>query len=96
MTDSTENSGNTPEEPRDTTPIKPDNAPDHNAAPGVQATPPYTQPAAYPTDAFGRPIPGPDGSTPIYNPTPAQQQAYASANANGYAPPPPADRKSGG
>jgi len=52
-------------------------------AQATQPTHPYTQPApAYPTDAFGRPIPGPDGSTPIYAPTPAQQQAYA--NANGY------------
>jgi len=52
----------------------------------AQPTHPYTQApaqaAAYPTDAFGRPIPGPDGSTPIYAPTAAQQQAYA--NANGY------------
>jgi len=54
----------------------------HQAA--AQPAHPYTQApaAAYPTDAFGRPIPGPDGSTPIYAPTPAQQQAYA--NANGY------------
>ncbi|TFC62697.1 S1C family serine protease [Cryobacterium sp. TMB1-7] len=52
-------------------------------AQAAQPTHPYTQaPPAYPTDAFGRPIPGPDGSTPIYAPTPAQQQAYA--NANGY------------
>ncbi|WP_120337717.1 S1C family serine protease [Cryobacterium soli] len=51
----------------------------------TQPTQPYGQPAAYPaypTDAFGRPIPGPDGSTPIYAPTPAQQQAYA--NGAGY------------
>jgi len=57
----------------------------------AQPTHPYTQapaqPAAYPTDAFGRPIPGPDGSTPIYAPTAAQQQAYA--NANGYPAQPP-------
>ncbi|MBX0300113.1 trypsin-like peptidase domain-containing protein [Cryobacterium sp. 1639] len=46
------------------------------------------QQQAYATDAFGRPIPGPDGRTPIYAPTPAQQQAYANANANGYAPQP--------
>jgi putative serine protease PepD len=66
------------------------------AAHHAPQTHPYTQQApAYPTDAFGRPIPGPDGSTPIYAPTPAQQQAYA--NANGYpaqpsvAPKPPKD-----
>ncbi|TFB97459.1 PDZ domain-containing protein [Cryobacterium adonitolivorans] len=61
-------------------------APAPTAAEHQQPVHPYThapaQAAAYPTDAFGRPIPGPDGSTPIYAPTPAQQQAYA--NANGY------------
>ena len=62
----------------------------------AQPTPQYTQAApaqtaAYPTDAFGRPIPGPDGSTPIYAPTPAQQQAYA--NANGYGPQPSVGQK---
>ncbi|MGY4859942.1 trypsin-like peptidase domain-containing protein [Cryobacterium sp. AP23] len=65
-------------------------AADHQPAayPAGQPAQAYGQPApaAYPTDAFGRPIPGPDGRTPIYNPTPAQQQAYA--NANGYAPQP--------
>ena len=65
----------------------PHNAAPHSAAPAAHPAP-YTQPAAYPTDAFGRPIPGPDGTTPIYAPTPAQQQAYAYANANGYAPQP--------
>jgi putative serine protease PepD len=61
------------------------------AAPHTPAPQPHTsgQPSAphaqaYPTDAFGRPIPGPDGSTPIYAPTPAQQQQYAYANGNGY------------
>jgi putative serine protease PepD len=60
----------------------------HAATQYTQPTEPYGQPApaAYATDAFGRPIPGPDGRTPIYAPTPAQQQAYA--NANGYAPQP--------
>jgi len=46
-----------------------------------QGVPPqgYAQqaPAGYATDAFGRPIPGPNGT--IYAPTPAQQ-AYAAAN----------------
>jgi putative serine protease PepD len=65
----------------------------HAAAQHPQHTQPaqaYGQqaPGAYPTDAFGRPIPGPDGSTPIYAPTPAQQQAYANANGYGYAPQP--------
>jgi putative serine protease PepD len=62
-------------------------------APHAQPSQPYGQPAqsAYPTDAFGRPIPGPDGSTPTYAPTPPQQQSYAG---NGYyAPQPPAGQK---
>ncbi|QYF74119.1 S1C family serine protease [Cryobacterium sp. PAMC25264] len=149
MTDSTQNSGNTPDQPHDGTPIEVNssgeavtghpNVPADNSAPEAtaplppapaadpaahntaaagtadnsahspaaassaahpaaahqahqphqaqqtQPTQPYGQPAAYPaypTDAFGRPIPGPDGSTPIYAPTPAQQQAYA--NGAGY------------
>jgi putative serine protease PepD len=67
-----------------------DHQPTENLGSGHQVPQPpqpYGQAsAAYPTDAFGRPIPGPDGRTPIYAPTPAQQQAFA--NANGYAPQP--------
>jgi putative serine protease PepD len=78
------------------TPPPPATAPTDNqpaAAPHTQPSQAYGQPAqaAYPTDAFGRPIPGPDGSNPIYAPTPAQQQTHAG---NGYyAPQPPAGQK---
>lgn len=75
-------------------PPAPHAAPQHTQhAQHTQPTQPYAQPApvGYATDAFGRPIPGPDGRTPIYAPTPAQQQAYA--NANGYAPQPTIDPK---
>jgi len=65
----------------------PADAPTHPHGQQAQSHPygQQAQTAAYPTDAFGRPIPGPDGTTPIYAPTPAQQQAYAYANAKGYA-----------
>jgi putative serine protease PepD len=67
---------------------------DHQATENLgsprQPEPPHAYgqpaPAAYPVDAFGRPIPGPDGRTPIYAPTEAQQHAYA--NGTGYAPQP--------
>jgi putative serine protease PepD len=65
-----------------------DNQPTENLGSAAQPPQAYAQPApaAYPVDAFGRPIPGPDGRTPIYAPTEAQQRAYA--NGSGYAPQP--------
>ena len=129
MTDSTQGSGASPDQPRDNAPIEVNSSGEATGAPADNSTadnptadrttavqpsvprpadnqttdvigsadgmvaaqpaavvPPV--PAGYPTDAFGRPIPGRDGRTPIYAPTPAQQQAYANANGYGYGPQP--------
>jgi putative serine protease PepD len=86
----------TPAGADNTTAVQPDvsRPADHQATENLgssqQPEPPHAYgqpaPAAYPVDAFGRPIPGPDGRTPIYAPTEAQQHAYA--NGTGYAPQP--------